>query len=271
MYVIYNHQPITINQLPTIYNNRSFLYGDSLFETMICQDGKIKFLKDHLLRLKKGMAVLHLFFQKSKEEEFIIEDVNQLILLNNYESIVRFRLQVWRKPGGYYTPHSSDVDYLITAEPYQPKPLVINQVGFFKDLFLHPSPYSRFKTGNSLPYILASIDKVKRNLDAILLLDRKKNIAEESSSNIFWERESVFYTPSLNTGCIAGIMRKQVISLLKQEKYLIEKGKFPASELLSAHSAFLCNVTGIYPIQRIGTSSFNIAPSYMNKLYTLCV
>ncbi len=269
MYVVYNNQLIRSEDLSSFLENRSFLYGDSLFETMIVRNGCINLFNDHFKRLKKGSKTLRFSF--SFQKDLLQSQIHLLLQANAIDSPARVRLQVWRRSGGYYTPFTNEVDFIITVERFERKLSIVSKVNFCAHTFISPSPFSRFKTGNALSFILASIEKKEEGLDDVILLNHNKYIVEATSSNIFWEKDNIYYTPSLQTGCVAGVMRKNIIRLMKTEKLEIQKGKFPASELLSAHSAFLCNVTGIYPIQRIATSSFNIAPSYMNKLYTLCV
>ena len=60
---------IFINTKKVSINDRSFLYGDGLFETILVRDGKIYYLKDHYSRLKKGSKLL----------KILIPDFNRII------------------------------------------------------------------------------------------------------------------------------------------------------------------------------------------------
>ena len=62
------------DQSDQLINNRAFLYGDSVFETLRIIDNKIVFWEDHYFRLMSSMRIIRLdipddytpdFFQKN--------------------------------------------------------------------------------------------------------------------------------------------------------------------------------------------------------------
>jgi branched-subunit amino acid aminotransferase/4-amino-4-deoxychorismate lyase len=65
-------------------------------------------------------------------------------------------------------------------------------------------------------------------------------------------------------------MRKNIILFLKKENYTIERGEYPTSKLIHANSAFLCNVTGIFPIQQIENKIMAIHPICDRLNSTFC-
>jgi len=68
---------------------------------------------------------------------------------------------------------------------------------------------SAFKTLNALPYVLAGNYRKQLGVDEVILLDTHGHLAECVASNLFWLKDGMLYTPSLNTGCIGGIIRQQ--------------------------------------------------------------
>ena len=66
-------------------------------------------------------------------------------------------------------------------------------------------------------------------------------MAEEISSNIFLTFNGVIYTPSLNQGCLPGIMRKQVIDIAKAEKIGVQEYALSPEMLFKADGVFLTN------------------------------
>ena len=64
---------IFINTRKVSINDRSFLYGDGLFETILVRDGKIYYLKDHYSRLKKGSKLLKILIPDFKSTESSIK------------------------------------------------------------------------------------------------------------------------------------------------------------------------------------------------------
>jgi branched-subunit amino acid aminotransferase/4-amino-4-deoxychorismate lyase len=256
MYLSFNYTFIPEEEFRLPYTDRGFQYGDRLFETMIMRKGRITFLEDHISRLKNGMK--HLGYQQYKNiSGEVIETIAKKLAEKNFLSeLARIKLIVWRKEGGKYTPHDNGFNILIATEPHiTPVKKEWKKVGFAETVKLFHTPISRYKC-HSLPYVLAGVEKNERQLEELILLDYYENIAECIASNIFWVKQGIFYTPKLNSGCIAGILRKNLLEFLEKKDIPCQKVMVGKVDLLLAENIFTCNVTGIYHILSIDNQEF---------------
>src|SRR5687767_12746833 len=100
-------------------DNRSFRYGDGIFETIRFANGKIQFLESHLRRMKESMEALKMDFPPHYSADFFRDEIGKLLRQNKVEKGARIRLTVFRKEGGYYTPIFDEPNYLIECEPIE--------------------------------------------------------------------------------------------------------------------------------------------------------
>ena len=250
MEVIFNGKIIPEDKVNLSVFNRGLNYGDGIFETMIGTSDEILFWKDHWERLTEGLNVLGIS-TKELNASSIEEEIKELIRKNKIKDKARIKFIIWRKEGGLFAPVNNTPEYIITAAHNLPSPAVKEKVIFYNEVKIPYSIVSRFKTLSSLPYILIGIAKNKLNADDLILFDCDDNICETMTCNIFWIKDNVVYTPSLDTGCIEGVMRKNIIGILKKENIKIKEGKFKKEELLKAEFIFTSNVAGIIPIINI--------------------
>lgn len=266
MDVIYNDQLLSLDEVRLSFDDRSFQYGDGLFETMMLKNGKVRFLELHLDRLAKGIQALSLTPPTFFSDSNLGQRLQQLAILNGYSKNARIKIQVWRKPGGLYTPLHNDANVLVSASQSKARAKIINHAAVAKNTRLSYSSYSAFKTSNSLPYILAGIEMKERNLDEIILTDTDGNISECSSSNIFWIREGQLYTPALSTGCISGIMRRHLMEQAVADNIQVNEVREPVEALQHAENVFCCNVTGVYAFAAIEHEKFGTElPEYIER------
>jgi branched-chain amino acid aminotransferase len=115
-YCIYNGHLISLYEPAISFSNRAFRYGDSLFESIRFTNGKIMFLADHVKRIKLSMTTLRM----NVPAEFTSANIEQLILhlveQNDIKKEARIRLTVFRNEGGFYTPDTNDISFLIESE-----------------------------------------------------------------------------------------------------------------------------------------------------------
>lgn len=270
MNIIYNFQfSKEISLLPG-QGNRAFQYGDGLFETIICRNGHIRFLDDHYMRLMSGAKAFHIQVPAAWSLAYLEESIYKLIEMNRLDTDARIRVHVWRKPSGTYTPLDNGAEFCITAQALAtPGPSLKNKALFYEDIRLVASPLSRFKTCNALPYVMAGISMTQQGVQDMILLDVYGHIAECVASTIFWVKQNTIYTPSLDSGCIEGIMRKHIFRKAKDQHIPVQEGLFTKEDLLKAEAVFCCNVAGIQVIRQVEEVVFeeNKLPSFLFDIF----
>lgn len=110
---------------------------------------------------------------------------------------------------------------------------------------------SSIKSINSAIYTLSSIHYNSVQAQDALLLNSKGEVAELSSSNIFFYKGNDFLTPPLQSGCLAGIMRKNVIEALRSLKKNITETVITPKDLGKFEGCFGSNVRGLFKVQSI--------------------
>lgn len=240
---------MVVAQLSLTLDDRGLQYGDGLFETIIVKNGSIQLVENHVDRLKRGMRALQMEVPSYFTVAFFIEKITALTEINQLNTMV-VNIVVWRKPGGLYTPAWNQVNYLIKCRPYEEKEKTIRKMGICRSVSNTFQVYAAYKS-NSLKYVLAGLEKKEKALDDLIILDIKGNISETMDKNIFWQFGSDYFTPSLNTGCIAGVMREHLLaSLIRQGKKVAQVESKP-EVLKQADRIFACNASGIYEVGEV--------------------
>jgi branched-subunit amino acid aminotransferase/4-amino-4-deoxychorismate lyase len=231
-------------------NNRSFRYGDALFETIRITNYNPQFLKEHLMRLYAGMDVLKMEMNPLLNATYLEHAILELAQKNNITSDGRVRLTVYRNEGGLYAPSDNKVSFLIEVYSLDEIGYTLNTKGYTVDLFTEfkkaQNALSSIKSANSAIYVMAGIHKVQQQLDECLLLNDKHHIIEGISSNIFAVKNGVLYTPPVADGCVNGVMRKKIIEIAQENKIAVYEISVMQNVLLGADELFLTNtINGI--------------------------
>ena len=240
MKAIFNSRLIEIDSLTLNSKNRAFCYGDGLFETIVTGPNRINLTDFHLERLTRACSVLHLNPPPFSSHD-LKEMIYQLTDLNELNGCLRARIQVWREDGGLYSPERSASSFLLeVVETTKPAFSQKGSIGLSTLSKISHTAISFAKTMSALPYVLAGIEMQQKKLDDIILLDDQGNLAETHSSNLFWIEGDQIFTPSLQTGCIEGVMRRLILETLEVTE-IIAKPEM----LIKADSIFSSNASGI--------------------------
>ncbi|PRY52277.1 branched-chain amino acid aminotransferase [Arcticibacter pallidicorallinus] len=260
-----NGEILASGQANISVGNRAFKYGDGLFESMRMMRGKLMFADLHAQRLREGMDVLHIDGAAIITQEFLEEKVRQLAIRNNIRDNARVRLTVFRDGDGLYSPVSNDIGYVIEMSRTDQQDYTANYKGLiaqvYEDMTKPINMLSNLKTCNSLLYVMAGIFRKKNSLDEVFILNQKGFLCEGMSTNLFVLYQQHLYTPSLEEGCIAGVMRSVVIRLAEDNGIEVIEAQINPDILNEADEVFVTNATtGIQWIM-----GFN-GKRYFNKL-----
>ena len=250
--------PFLVAKLPS-GPNRSFRYGDGVFETMRVFEGRLLQADAHLDRLEKGMQVLGLRVEKGWKAEWKAGLLNW-VAARAFEGPARVRLHVWRAGGGAYQPETDEIHALLEsallAKEYfeDPEPVSLCDT---EGLFVHHGPLSGIKTASALVYVLAARQARERGFGEALLLDAQGAVAEASASNVFGVEGHTLLTPDVAGGCLPGVMRGAVQALAAELGLRVEEALFPPERLLECDAVFLTNtIRGIQPIVKYREKSW---------------
>ncbi len=244
-------------------DSRTFRYGDGLFETMKWEQGIIRFKKDHFERLWKGMQLLKFDFPKQFTPSGLAQQIDDLISKNKYKEFVRIRLQVFRGEGGLYDCKNNAPNYLIQVWQLDKDALQWNEnglvAGVYRDTRKICDGISNVKHCNYMPYVLAAIHAKQQRWNDAIILNEKKRICDTTVANIFIVKNNIIATPSLDEGCVEGIMRKNILLFLqKSKKWKIVEKRITEKELLYAEEVFVTNAIHNFRwIKQIDTKKYH--------------
>lgn len=256
-------------------NNRGFAYGDTLFETLKVVHGKILFWEDHYFRLMASMRIIRMEIPMNFTLEYLEAEIQKLIHhIEAQNKTLRIKLTVFRNEGGLYTPETNDVTYLISAKEIENDFYQINEspyiVDIYKDHYIAPGLLTTLKSNNRLINIVGGIYAKENGLDNCLLLNTDKQVVEALNANLFLVKGKTIKTSPLSSGCLKGIIRKQLIEIIKMIPVLtLEESSISPFELQKADELLLTNViTGIQPITQYRKKKFDtkIARELLAKL-----
>ena len=254
----YNGNLVAFEDVKITPDNRAFKYGDSVFETIKVINGKLVFWEEHYFRLMASMRMLRMKIPMNFTLEFLQDEILKTVLVNTKNNS-RVRLCITRKDGGFYTPTTNEIDYLIESHEIRFTTKDNYKVDLFKDFYLYSGHLSTIKTNNKLIHTLASIFAKENDLDNCILLNERKGIVEATNATLFLIKGNTIKTPLLSEGCLKGIAREKVINIIESNNdYDIEETVISPFEIQKADEVFITNsIMGIQPITNYRKKTFS--------------
>ncbi len=243
--------------------DRSYLYGDSLYEVVRTYDGIFLGMTEHLARLEASARLCRMTLSQTADE---------------YRQAMIRSLEAWRK----------DV-----AKPGQEAycRLVVSRgegrIGFGLNCLLTPTLYSiivqpldlpseaqvkkgltlgfserirndrraldpAMKSGNYLNSLLAFLESSEQGFEDAVLCNFDGHVTEGTTFNVGYVRDGILVTPPLDIGILDGITRREILKLARELRIPVREVRFPRERMFEADEVFALSTTkDIMPVTRL--------------------
>ncbi|MGL4819537.1 MAG: aminotransferase class IV [Bacilli bacterium] len=235
--------------------DHGFLYGVGAFETFRTHDGHVLHWAWHMERLFETLDALHIRAPFTKDT--LLQYVKDVVTANGgCDLVVRLNVSAGVAPMGIYTGVYEQPNVFLFVRPVVDKVLP-RQLATVSTARNTPEGKSRQKTHHYLNSIFAK--REVRDGDDALMCTQDGVVAETSIANVFFVKEGVVFTPSVQTGILPGVMRRWVIAWCAQQGIEVYEGEFQLDELLQSDEVFITNsVQGVVPVCGVDQTDFPV-------------
>ncbi len=270
-YINWNGKIVEKDDFHISPDNRSFRYGDGLFETMKIVNGDILLAGLHFTRFFSSLQLLSFDVPALFTPAYFTTQIQNLLIKNKQTSLARVRLMVYRGNGGLYDPENHYPNFVIQSWPLSETINELNSNGLDIDIYTEArkvcDSFSMIKSNNYLPYAMAALWAKRNKLNDCLLLNPYNNICDSTIANVFIVQNNLIKTPAITEGCVNGVARSYLLNCCKKDNIAISETTISVHDIMDASEVFLTNaISGIRWVKQSGGKTYS-RPSVASQLY----
>lgn len=203
--------------------------------------------------------------------EVLSDLLDEAVLRNRDSGIADFAIEIIYTGGlaeDNGTAPSGPAQLLIWVVPLKLPPLALYQKGIHLASFIHQRPYPNVKLMFYLGAVIAHQTVVKeQGADMPLFVAPDTGqVLEGSTYNVFFVREGVLHTPSLDNRVLKGITRAVVIDTAKSLGLVVEERVIHCQEIPSFDEVFITSSTRtLVPVRQIDHHLFSVEKSVLSR------
>ncbi len=247
--------------------DHGFLYGDMVYEVVKAMDGKFFALAPHLQRLRYSASMIELDIPW--DDAFLRDEMATMVQrVGTAHAYLRLVITRGMGPLSLEPGRCSDLTRILYGKEHQPLDPRLYREGVGVHISL---PITREQGNIKSSVYRNNVQAIKQarslGFHEAVLLDKHDQIAECTTSNIFWIKQGVLHTPALGVGILKGVTRQLVMHLAQQIQLEVREGSYPVDELLEADEVFITSTTrDILPVSRIGDITLEVGPMTKNLM-----
>ncbi len=241
--------PVLVNGQPTSVvsaQDRGLQYGDGLFETMRCEQGRVRWFDRHLARLGRGCERLGIAAPAGELLRAEAESLAATLPRALVKVIVTRGAATAR---GYRPNGDEQPTRIVSIHPWPPASPAEFRAGL-STVALGVNPLlAGLKHLNRLEQVLAQRAAARAGLHEVLMRCGGDNVVCGSMSNVFVWRGAELLTPPLGDCGVEGVMRSLVMTVAARCGLSIRVAPLSVPQLAEAPAMFVTNVRlGIQPV-----------------------
>jgi 4-amino-4-deoxychorismate lyase len=242
--------------------DRSWQYGDGLFETIAVRAGKPRLCDWHLERLTTGCRRLGI---EPPSRTRLEEDVAAALVAAREDTdfaLVKIVVTAGPGPRGYARRSARPGCYVGVFPANRLDPAAYRDgvaVRLCATRLAHQPQLAGIKSLNRLEQVLARNEWTDAGIFEGLTCDTAGNLICGTMSNVFILGPNSFLTPDLSQCGVGGIMRRKVVETAERAGLTVEVTTLDRRAFQSARSIFLTNSQfGLLPVRRLDDRHFDI-------------
>jgi branched-subunit amino acid aminotransferase/4-amino-4-deoxychorismate lyase len=218
-------------------DDRGFTLGDGLFETLLVEDGAIRFWDEHMQRLAAGCATLGL---PTPDPDALAAAGKAAIDDQPGRRALRISVTAGGGGRGLDRPAVPTLRIVATCAPAPapsgPVSLVTASVRRNER-----SPASRLKTLAYIDSVLARAEARGAGADEAVMLNTRDEVACAAAANLFWLAEGRLFTPALDCGALDGIMGRRLLEAAERLAIPSVRVRAGPEALVAAEAVLITN------------------------------
>lgn len=227
--------------------DRGFLFGDSIYETLITFDKQLFRLEKHMNRLKNSARLLNMDITVSEED--IIHYMQKTVEASSAKNL-KVRLVVTRGTGVLSLDPTGDYqnNIVVIAIPRAENPPEWYSKGVkvvIADI-MRTSPKSvdpNAKSGNYLNNVMAYRQAREAGAFEAIMLNQKGHVTEATTSNVWIIKNGKVMTPPIEAGLLQGITRSTLLENAKKKGYNLSEQSLAVEDIYDADEMFLTSTS----------------------------
>lgn len=225
-------------------DDRGFLHGDFINETIKIAEGKILLWEEHYFNLMASMRIFRMKIPLDFTPEFLENEVLK-VARENEAANAKVQIMIVRNPDAGYDLTKSGISYFMKIEKilnisdyaWHKEP---SEIEIFKDYSVNPTFFTQINSHK--PEEIVALAYMQENeYNDLVLLNPEKRIARTVLGNPFLIQGNKIKTPKIAEGGIRSVLRNHLCKLIqKSEEFELEETEIFPFELQKTDELFVC-------------------------------
>jgi branched-chain amino acid aminotransferase len=235
-----NDELVSIEDAKISVLDHGFTVADGVFETLLVTDGNVFALDRHLTRLAKSAAGLGISPPNSSQ---ISKGITQVLEKNQKIDFGRIRVTLTSGSGPLGSDRTASESTLVISlaeQPAWPESTTILLVPWTRN---ENSPLAGLKTTSYAENVYALAAAKEHGFSEAIFCDTSGRLCEGTGSNIFFVKDQIIITPSVESGLLRGITRDLVIESARDAGFAVIERDVDPLELWQSEEVFITSST----------------------------
>lgn len=235
-------------------------YGTGVFEGIRAYEaagGTAVFrLKEHIDRMIRSAKAYAMDPPYTSDQ--LVEASKEVLRVNEFESAYIRPIMFLGLGALGLDPRNAEINTAVITWKWG---AYLGEEGILNGIRVKVSSWRRFSqdafpnakaTGTYINSILAKREAVADGYDEAMLLNSDGTLSEGSGENVFLIRDGAVYTPPLYAGCLEGVTRNAVMTLLSDDGYEVAEKVLHRSDLYYCDELFMTGTAAeVTPVREV--------------------